>query len=146
MIERIIQTESDRTLLLCLLKSKKAPFTVTVVDGKRRTVEQNKLQRLWMNEIADQLEGWTPEEARGYCKLTLGVPILRAENEKFRESYDRVIKPMTYEAKMACMMEPLDFPVTRIMTTKQKTAYLDAVLQHFTEKGLVLTMPEKEAA
>jgi len=38
-------------------------------------------------------------------------------------------------------MEPLDFPITRIMTTKQATAYLDGVHRHFSEKGIALTDP-----
>jgi hypothetical protein len=39
------------------------------------------------------------------------------------------------------MSEPLDMPVTRLMSTKQKHAYLDAIFQHFSEKGIVLTIP-----
>lgn len=39
------------------------------------------------------------------------------------------------------MMEPMDFPVTRLMTKAQKTAYLDSVHRHFSEKGIVLTDP-----
>lgn len=40
------------------------------------------------------------------------------------------------------MMVPFDFGVTRIMTTRQKTAYLDAVHRNFSEQGLVLSNPE----
>ena len=39
------------------------------------------------------------------------------------------------------MMEPFDFAVTRLMNKKQKTAYLDGVHRHFSEKGIVLTDP-----
>jgi len=38
-------------------------------------------------------------------------------------------------------MEPLDFPVTRIMNTSQKTRYLDRIYKDFTEQGVVLTIP-----
>ena len=143
MTSRVIDSETDRWVLLLLLKQQALPFTVEVVKGRRRTVEQNRLQRLWLNEIAEQLGDRTPEEVRGYCKLTLGVPILRAESELFREKYDRLIKPMPYETKMEFMMEPLDFPVTRLMTTTQKAHYLDAVQRHFAEKGVVLTQPDQ---
>lgn len=121
------------------------PFVASVVKGCKRTAEQNRLQRLWCNEIAQQLGDQTPEEIRGYCKLTIGVPILREESEAFREQYDRVLKPLSYEQKMALMMEPLDLPVTRCMTTKQKTRYLDGILQHFSGRGIVLTQPEAAA-
>jgi len=142
MTSRVIDSETDRRVLLLLLKQQALPFTVEVVKGRRRTVEQNRLQRLWCNEISEQLGDRTPEEARGYCKLTLGVPILRAENELFREKYDRIVKPLSYETKLELMMELIDFPCTRLMSTGQKSKYLDAVVRHFSEHGVVLTLPE----
>jgi hypothetical protein len=125
-----------------LIEARAVPFTLSLTDGKHRTTAQNKLQRLWMNEISQQRGDLTPEEARAYCKLTIGVPILRAENEAFRIRYDEVVKPLPYEQKIAIMAEPLDLPVTRLMTTKQKTDYLDGIVRHFAEQGIVLTMPE----
>ena len=146
MTTRVIGSETDRTALLKFIEGQALPFTVEIRKGKRRTLLQNKLQRLWLNEIAEQLGDRTPEEVRGYCKLTLGVPILRLENEAFCEKYDRLIKPMSYEAKLELMMEPMDFPITRLMTTNQKTRYLDAVARHFAERGVVLTSPNQVAA
>lgn len=142
MPSRVIITEADREALHRLLDSQALPFTIELTKGKRRSVEQNRLQRRWLNEIAEQLPDQTAEEWRGYCKLTIGVPILRAENELFCERYDRIIKPHSYEDKLAMMMEPLDFPVTRLMTTKQKTQYLDGIQRHFTRQGVILTDPE----
>jgi hypothetical protein len=142
MTTRVIGSEKDRDVLLKLMRSQQIPFTVEIVKGRRRSVEQNRLQRLWTNEIAEQLGDRTPEEARGYCKLTIGVPILRAENELFCLAYDKLIRPRPYEEKLALMMEPIDFPVTRKMTTGQKTRYLDGIVQHFGEQGVVLTQPE----
>lgn len=140
-MDRVIKTEFDRDMLIKLLKQQKLPFSVTVTKGKRRSFEQNRLQRLWMNEISEQLGDMTPEECRGYCKLTIGVPILRAENAAFCERYDSIVKRLPYEQKLAVMMEPLDLPVTRMMTTDQKTRYLDGIYRHFTEKGITLTLP-----
>jgi len=42
------------------------------------------------------------------------------------------------------MKEPLDFPVTRLMTTKQKAHYLDALYQHWSEQGIILTDPNSQ--
>jgi hypothetical protein len=144
MTDRIVETEYDRKMLLRFIENQKLPFTATVVAGKHRTTEQNKLQRLWVKEIAEQAPGSfeSAEHVRGYCKLHFGVPILRNENEKFREVYDRLIRPLDYAAKIDFMMVPMDLPVTRIMTTKQKTAYLDTIHKHFSEQGIVLTDPE----
>lgn len=128
-------------MLVKFINEQALPFIATLTKGNKRTLEQNRLQRLWCREVSDQT-GQTPEEVRGYCKLTIGVPILRSESDAFREKYDRILKTLDYEQKIELMMEPLDLPVTRIMTTKQKAAYLDAIYQHFTEKGIVLTVPE----
>lgn len=138
----IVKTPGDEEIAIKLMRNRKKPYTVDIATGKHRTVEQNKLQRKWLLEITEQLGDMTAEEYRAYCKLHFGVPILRAESEEFREAYDRVIRPHSYEDKMAMMAVPLDFPVTRLMTTKQKSAYLDAIYTEFTGRGVQLTQPE----
>lgn len=146
MVTRVIKNEGDLALLIDFLKARKRPYTVDIVSGKHRTNEQNHLQRMWLNEAAEQLGDRTAEELRGMCKLQFGVPILRAENTRFREIYDLHVKPLPYERKLALMMEPLDLPVTRLMTTNQKTRYLDDVSRHFLEQGIVLTEPKRKEA
>lgn len=146
MVTRVIKNDGDLALLIEFLKARKRPYTVDIVAGKHRTDAQNHLQRLWLNEAAEQLGDRTAEELRGECKLMHGVPILRSENTRFCEMYDRHVKPLPYEQKLALMMEPLDMPVTRLMTTDQKTRFLDAMSQHFLEQGIVLTEPTRKAA
>jgi hypothetical protein len=131
-MDRFVSDEGQRAMFVTFIKNHALPFLASVVKGDRRSAEQNRLQRLWCNEISEQWEGHSP--------------ILRASNDAFREQYDRVLKPLTYEQKFALMMEPLDLPVTRIMTKEQKTQYLDAIYRHFTEQGIVLTQPEAKAA
>ena len=142
MTDRIIRSETDLLMALKFIESRKMPFTISIRKGADRTVDQNRLQRMWLNEAAEQLGDQTAEELRGYCKLTIGVPIMRESSEDFRAKYDSIIKPHTYEEKLQMMMEPLDFPVTRLMKTSEKTRYLDAIWDHFTGQGLVLTEPE----
>lgn len=116
---------------------------VEVVVRKReksRSIEQNKTQRLWCKEASQQGDQ-TAEEYRAFCKLHFGVPILRRDDEDFREVYDRLIRPRDYAEKLELMMEPIDFQVTRLMTTKQKAEYLTAMYQHFTGLGFRLTEP-----
>lgn len=138
---RTILTDYDHQQFIRFLGNKKRPYTVEVTDGRRRSVSQNRLQRLWLNEAAEQLGDRTAEELRGEMKLTFGVPILRAEDEAFREAYDAIFKPLPYHLKVRLMMEPFDFAVTRKMTIDQKTRYLNAVAQHLLELGCVLTEP-----
>lgn len=142
MATRSVETESQRDMLLTYIKSQKLPFTCEVVKGRRRSTEQNRLQFLWVNEIAAQLGDQTPEEVRAYCKLHLGVPILRAENELFRQAYDEVVRPLPYEAKLKLMAAPFDFAVTRLMNSAQETKYLDAIQAFAAERGIQLTQPE----
>lgn len=142
MTTRVIRTEYDRQLLIQFIASRPTPFTVSIAKGAKRSTEQNRLQRLWVQEIAEQLGDRTPEEVRGEMKLHFGVPILRAEHAEFCAKYDAMVKPLPYEQKLALMMEPFDFGVTRLMTTKQKTQYLDEVFRFYSQQGLELTLPE----
>jgi hypothetical protein len=141
MTQRTVRTEHDRAQLLTLLKERKLPFVVSVAKGEKRSHRQNRLQQQWMRDAEDQGD-MTAEEYRGLCKLTCGVPILRAENEHFRKRYDEVVKPLPYEQKLAFMQEPLDLPVTRMMTVSQHTRYLDAVQRLLAGQGIKLTEPD----
>ena len=106
-----------------------------------RSGAQNRLSHLWYKAAADQLKDETAEQKRAFCKLTLGVPI-RRENEKFREVYDRVIRPLTYEQKLEIMVVPIDFPVTRDMGVKEMARYLEAMEIFFSGIGVDLPRPE----
>ena len=141
---RQINSVSDRAALITYLEHKKPPFVASITDGRRRSIAQNKLQRLWLNEAADQLQEYTAEQYRAYCKLHFGIPILRGENEDFCKAYDRVIRSCSYEDKLEMMAVPLDFPVTRLMKSGQKARYLDDMFQHFLGLGVLLTQPESE--
>ena len=141
MTTRTITTAVERDMLVKFISQHELPMTVTVEKGRRRSVEQNRLQRKWIAEIAEQ-SGHTHEEVRALIKLTIGVPILRRENEAFRLKYDEAVKPLSYEQKIALMGEPLDMPVTRLMTVKMHTEFLDTIYRDFAEKGYQLTSPE----
>lgn len=136
-----IETKSDIERAVSLLRAQDTPFTISITPGKRRSIYQNRLQRKWMKEAADQLRDESAEGYRAYCKLHFGVPILRSENEDFCRAYDQWIRPLSYEAKLAYMSVPLDFPVTRLMTVKQKKQYLADVEVYLRGLGVKLTDP-----
>lgn len=140
MTSRVITCETDRKSLVSLIENKKLPFNITIADGRKRSIAQNRLQRLWMNEVSEQLGEDTSEGYRAYSKAWFGLPIL-CENEEFAKDYDEIIRPLTYEQKIKLMALPMDFPITRLMTVAQKQKYLDAVYDHFTGLGCVLTEP-----
>lgn len=144
-MKRFIKTQRDKDLLIDYIKNADKPLTVNIEQGihGKRSLEQNRLQRLWINELAEQGD-MTAEEYRAYCKLHFGVPILRNENDEFRQAYDDKIKNCyDYATKLQFMAMPFDFPVTRLMTVKQHKKYLDAIYIYFTGKGFDLTDPNK---
>ena len=119
------------------------PIVLTVDDApsNKRSIEQNRLQRKWINELQQQGD-MSAEDYRAYCKLHIGVPILRNASAEFRQRYDSVVRHLPYETKIELMKIPFDFPVTRLMNKKQKTEYLNAVYQHFTAQGFILERPD----
>lgn len=107
------------------------------IKPKGRTRAQNSFSHAWYGEIAsvlreDDAAGW-----KAYCKLHHGVPILRAEDDDFRAAYDKAIKGLTYEQKLAAMHI---LPVTSLMNVKQLTKYADAVRDDFYARGVHLTV------
>ena len=112
--------------------------------GKQRTLEQNRLQMKWHKEAAEQLRSGTPKDMRAFAKLHIGVPLLCSEDAEFKAEYERVIGPLPYETKLALMVEPFDFPVTRLMKKRQKSDYLTALKDHYESQGVQLTIPEDE--
>ncbi|MCZ4330755.1 hypothetical protein [Castellaniella denitrificans] len=85
----------------------------------------------------DDAAGW-----KRYCKLHFGVPILRAEAPDFREAYDKSIKPLPYETKLAVMAY---WPVTSIMDRSQIARYIDAIRADFEPRGVDLSLSESTA-
>ena len=145
-IKRWVKTEDERALLMTFIGNMDLPLTVTIQQGiiEKRSNDQNRLQRLWVNE-AEQQGDMTAEEYRAYCKLHFGVPMLRNENDTFAELYDSKIRdrvpPYSYEQKLEFMAIPWDMHVTRLMTIKQHDKYLNMMHDHFTSLGMILTIP-----
>lgn len=141
MATRVIRDPNDIAGLARLLSARKLPVTVTITAGASRTERQNRLMHRWFGDVSIQLGDMTHEEVRAYCKLHFGVPILRAENEAFRQSYDAVMKHLPYEAKLA-FIQHMQLPVTSLMTVKQQTAMLDEMARHWSAQGVRLTDPD----
>jgi hypothetical protein len=136
-----IKTEQDRQLAIKVLQNRALPCTMELTKGLKKSHDQEKLARKWFKEL--ELQGdLTEEEYRGYCKLHFGVVLAKQHSEVWAEKYDRIVKPLPYEQKLELMMEPFDFPVTRILSTALEKKYLDNVYLFYTSKGFVLTNPD----
>ena len=143
MAHRIIRTPSDLDAYIATLRSLKLPLTVQHKQGADRSLNQNHLQFLWANEFAAAMGDRTGEEVRLEWKLRHGVPILRAEDDGFRATYDANLKGLPYVEKLR-LMELI--PVTSLMTVKQMKAYLDTVQREAAGHGVRLTDPEVQTA
>ena len=143
MAERIINNAEELDLWIRFLLARKLPITVSSIDGRDRTMEQNKLQFLWAREAAEQRGDMTADEVRCEWKLVWGVPILREQSPEYRDVYDAAIKPLPYDRKLKAMRF---FPVTSEMKVRQMTAYLDAIQRECAENGIKLTDPDPALA
>ena len=112
-------------------------FIAQLVDEKR-SQDQNSLSHALYTQVAAQLDDQSVADVRAQCKLEHGVPILRAGDDKFRESYDKIVRPHDYETKLEFMAW---FPVTSLMGKKQFTEYLDTVIRHYSQQGVSILMP-----
>ena len=115
-------------------------FTLNAKFGKKRSLDQNAMSHAWYLQVANELRENTAVEVKRYCKLHFGVPILRAEDDDFRASYDAVIRPLDYEKKLLAMDL---LPVTSLMTTRQLSEYCETVRMHYATR-VKLEFPDVE--
>lgn len=139
MVTRAVKNEDDLALLMVYLKGRKRPFTVDITEGRDRSGEQNRLAFKWYGEISDQT-GEDREDVRARCKLEIGVPILREAHDKFKATYDRLIRPLPYPEKLS-LIRDTELPVTSLMNVEQMSRYMDIVFRRHAEIGVVLTIP-----
>lgn len=114
---------------------------VTIRLGKDRTLDQNALWFALYKRIADTTEIGDAEEARKYCKLHHGVPIMRRDCEDFRHGWNVSFLMLTYETKLELMgpcalFGPDGFPVTRLFDRKQGIEYTNRIVEEFSAKGV----------
>ena len=143
MPSRIIRTEADREAFQVFMQGMKLPVTIEYTQGEDRSLAQNKLQFRWAHEAAQERGDVTFEEVRHEWKLRYGVPILRRDSAKFRETYDGFLKPLPYPAKLA-LMEFM--PVTSEFNVRQMVEYLDTIQRECGQLGVRLTDPDPELA
>lgn len=115
---------------------------VSFRPGKDRTLDQNALWFALYQRIAQMTEIGDVEDARRYCKLHFGVPIMRKANEDFRNAWNVSFLLLTYETKLELMGEcalfgPDGFPVTRLLDRAQGIVYTDKIVAEFSSKGVV---------
>lgn len=124
---------------------------VSFRPGKDRTLDQNALWFALYQRIAQMTQIGDVEDARRYCKLHFGVPIMRKADEDFRNAWNVSFLLLTYETKLELMgpcalFGPDGFPVTRLFDRAQGIAYTDKIVAEFSSKGVVFSDLLGEAA
>jgi len=138
-----IRSHSDMQTALAQIGQAQIPCTLTLNTGEeKRRDRQNRFAFEAYKQIAQILADRSVDDVRAECKLHCGVPMLRVENDAFREKYDQHVRGLPYETKLAIMVEPFDFPVTRLMSVKQMARYITAMLAHFDAQGASVMLPD----
>ena len=118
---------------------------VKMTTGKARSLDQNGISHVWYEQIVKELREDTALGVKCFCKLNYGIPILRAEDEEFREKYDSLVKGrFSYEEKLELMTW---IPVTSLMNKEQLSQYLTAMQAGYAGRvQLEFPSDEREAA
>ena len=119
------------------------PLIITVKEGEEtRRDRQNRFAFEAYKQIAKILGDRPADDVRAETKLHIGVPILRGEDDYFRAKYDDHMRGLPYETKLAMMVEPFEFPVTRLMTVKQMAEYITQMLAYWDKQGASFALPD----
>ncbi|MHA1832457.1 MAG: hypothetical protein ACTSV7_00580 [Candidatus Baldrarchaeia archaeon] len=109
------------------LYNDKKYLRVSITIGMKRTVEQSDLSFDVYHDLKKAGKFESINEARAYCKLTFGVPILN-EDEEFRAGMSKLSKyRLSYEDKLSMMLDPVNLPVTSRMTREQFSRYIESI-------------------
>ena len=106
--------------------------------AEERSLSQNTMMFALYGDISRQAYDKTVQDVRRECKLTIGIPILRAADQSYSDWYDRTIKLLTYEDKLTLMDH---YDVTAMFTKAQGTEYIDTIPTTYTRQGYNLEDP-----
>lgn len=106
-------------------------------EGRRRSV-QNALMWMWNTYVASQT-GESKETVHSRCKLTIGVPILAANDPVFGQTIEKALEGLTYPERFK-IIERMD--VTSLMTVSEFSQYLKDYEETHADAGIPLPHPE----
>lgn len=140
MPSRIIRAPSELDGWMRFLSLRKFPMTVSVIAGAKRTLPQNATVHMWFADVSNQLGDSSEAEVKADCNATYGIPILRRDNPEWAEEF-AALEHLNHEA-LRKLIRVLDVPITRKMTSKQLTEYMDQMRRDYAEAGIVLRDPD----
>jgi hypothetical protein len=135
-----VLSEQEAQRVASMITGLPLPFTITIGDGDKRTLSQNALIHKWFGQIAAHYGDMTAMEVKGECHVAYGVPI-RRRDPVWSRVWERMFDGLTYE-QQCFLFERGILAMTREMTVKQLTEYMDAMQAHYRAQGVSLLDPE----
>jgi hypothetical protein len=138
MPSRTIRTEADREAFTRLFAAFPLPCTASLAKGIRRSDQQSRTVEKWYAQIGQETSQ-LPIQAKAECKLRYGLPIMLTENPAWVQKWAPLYEPFDY-ARRLTLFEVI--PMTSLFTTRQMSAYMDAVQGVYRAMGIALIDPE----
>lgn len=135
-----VLSEQEAQRVASMITGLPLPFTITIGDGDKRSLSQNALIHKWFGQIAAHYGDKTAMQVKGECHVAYGVPI-RRRDPVWSRVWERMFDGLTYE-QQCFLFERGILSMTREMTVKQLTEYMDAMQAHYRAEGVPLTDPE----
>jgi|TARA_R110000823_G_scaffold237912_3_gene363325 hypothetical protein len=107
----------------------------------KRSRSQNDMVNALYRQLAGQMQDQSFNDIRYECKLTIGVPILRRDNDAFRAFYNAGLLALTYEQKLVAMAY---IDITSLMNKTQGTEFIEEVIKTYSKQGYSLTNEEQQ--
>ncbi len=117
-------------------------YLVCSVTRKRRTLDQSAQAHVWYKQISKELGEDTPLGVKCECKLNVGIPILCAEDDEFRQFWAMASKGLTYEDQLIAVKF---VAVTSIMTIDVSNQYLRELQNYWRPRGVSLNFLDVHA-
>ena len=136
---RTVITSEEAKKLAEVVTGISLPFTLTWTEGAIRTPLQNSLIHKWFGEIARQQDD-SAADVKGRCHVAYGVPI-RLRDPVWGRVWEVMFAPLSYEQQCFLFAKGI-LSMTRDMTTRQLTEYMDAMQRDYLAQGVRLTIPE----
>gem|GEM_PF-2828824 len=116
----------------------KGKYRITLTKWtKKRSISMNRQQHLWYNQIAKHNEDQCFEDAKSFCKLTFGLPIL-LNSEVHGDFYEALLLACNfwnqeYETRLMLMH---GIEVTSKFNTAEAKEYAENMIFYFNDVGI----------
>lgn len=137
---RSVTTQEQADRLANWLVGLPLPYTVTVKEGRVRSLDQNSMLHRWYADIARQT-GSTASEVKGQCHHEYGLPI-RLRDPQFAWLWNNSAGKLDYERRCKVLASG-QFQVSSKMTVAEFSEYMTAMQRDFEARGIQLTRPEE---